>query len=317
MLRMGLPLLTVTDGSAAELQHNRLVPYLTGRADEQPRTFFQTLLPFLGPHQPETATAPTPLPPAPTGPGKADPANNGAPPDRAGPPSEPPPETAPKPPAVLNGGRPLVGIYHTHDWESYISEFPAMAVPKSGADLQKIQSESHKKKTVMEIGKTVAQRLKELGVATVYADATHQSLGYDYAYKASRETATKILKEHPSVQILMDLHRDGTWGADTTAVVNGKRVAPIRCIIGSNQQPRWHDNKGFCDELVANLEKKYPGLILPTKVQNDRYNQDLLPGAILLEIGDAMNTYEEAERSALYLAEGLAAMVREGVYPHQ
>jgi stage II sporulation protein P len=321
MLRMGLPLLSVTDGSAAELQHRKLVPYLTGRAEDQPRTFFQTILPFLGPQQPKVATEPGPAPLPPPTAGDMDKVPL---PDTTGPPDEQSPDTPAKPPAtpapapaLINGGRPLVGIYHTHDWESYISEFPAMAAPKSGSDLQKIESENHKKKTVMEIGKTVAQRLKELGVATVYADATHQSLGYDYAYKASRETAAQILKEHPSVQILMDLHRDGTWGVDTTAVISGKRVAQIRCIIGSNQQPHWQQNKEFCGELISRLEKKYPGLTLPTKVQNDRYNQDLLPGAILLEIGDAMNNYDEAERSALYLADGLAAIAHDGAYPHQ
>ena len=119
------------------------------------------------------------------------------------------------------------------------------------------------------------------------------------------------------MQILMDLHRDGTWGVDTTAVINGARAAQIRCIIGSTQQPHWEQNKEFCDELATRLEKKYPDLTLPPTVQNDRYNQDLLPGAILLEIGDAMNSYDEAERSATYLAEVLAAMVRDGAYPRR
>lgn len=55
--------------------------------------------------------------------------------------------------------------------------------------------------------------------------------------------------------------------------------------------------------------------MLETREQNDTYNQDLMPGAILMEIGDAQHRYEEAERAAHYLAEALADLIRDGKYP--
>ncbi|HLN61080.1 MAG TPA: stage II sporulation protein P [Symbiobacteriaceae bacterium] len=310
ILRTGLPILAVADGSSQEAERHQLDTLWAGQAGERPQTFFQTVLPFLRPTG--QAQVKNTLPPAPT-------ESQGTPPD-PGPDKQPmqpstpskPPATAAKPQPVKEGV-PLVGIYSTHDWESYLSEFPAMKVSSPG-DLDNIKSEDHSKRTIMEVGRTLALRLKELGVTTVYADYTHRDLGYDYAYKTSRATAKEILKRAPSVKVLVDLHRDSGWGQSLVTEVGGKQVAQVRCIIGSNN-PKWEQNRQFCESLMQRLEAKYPGITLPIRVQTDNYNQDIMPGAILLEIGGAMNQFEQADRSARYLAEVLADMIREDAYP--
>lgn len=308
LLRAGLPFLTAVDGSARELENRNLLVYLAGRSRERPQTLFQSALPFLRAVPPEGGAeqGPTPSPPTVDPSGQPSAQSGGEATER--PPS---PLEEEKPP--VGGGQPLVGIYHTHDWESYISEFPGLQVEQS-EDLKLIQSEAHDKRTIMGVGLNLAVRLKEHGVTTVYAEATHQRLGYDYAYSASRETARQILRDHPSVKILLDLHRDGAWGLDTTTVIDGDRVAQIRCIIGKNQ-PHWEENRAFCDRLMDRVDQMHPGIALPTRVQEDRYNQDLLPGAVLLEIGGALNRYEEADRAVTYLAEALGELIREGAYP--
>lgn len=306
LLRSGLPFLSTVDGSALELESRSLMLYLAGGVQEPPQTLFQTMLPFLR----STASEPSPqggaLPPTGSDLSAGGVQSGG----QAAAPGLPSAE-AEKP--AVDGGQPVVGIYHTHDWESYISEFPALKVEQP-QDLTLIQSESHKERTVMDVGLQLAVALKEQGITTVYADATHQRLGYNYAYTASRETAKQILREYPSVKILVDVHRDGAWGLDTTTVIDGQRVAQVRCIIGQNQ-PHWEENKAFCDRLMDRLDQMYPGIALPTRVQEDRYNQDLAPGAILLEVGGALNQYEEAERTVGYVSEAMAALIREGAYP--
>ncbi|HEY8346604.1 MAG TPA: stage II sporulation protein P [Symbiobacteriaceae bacterium] len=302
MLRAGLPFLSLLDGSAREVENRSLLVYLAKDAQPRPQTLFQAVLPFLR-HLPDQ-------PPGLSG-------TDGAVVPEFPPATPPAQEEGPAPEeerrTPVAGGQPLVGIYHTHDWESYISEFPTLKVEKP-EDLLQIQSEDHTRRTVKDLGLNLALRLKEQGITTVYADATHQRLGYNYAYTASRETARQILREHPSVKILLDIHRDGAWGLDTTTMVRGQRVAQVRCIIGRNQ-PRWEENKAFCDRLMERLDQMYPGMALPTRVQEDRYNQDLLPGAILLEIGGALNHFDEADRAVTYLSEALAALIREGAYP--
>jgi stage II sporulation protein P len=296
LLRYGMPMLSIADGSVLEEQNRNLLTYWTGPAEAKPQTLFQTLLPFL-------RTAP-PAPPLESGP----PASMTEEPDTK--------QTRPSPPPsiVVNGGLPLVGIYHTHDWESYISEFPNLKLKEPG-DLLYVRSLDHKQRTVVTLGLSLAQKLQALGVTTVQAPGSHQSLGYDYAYTASRVTAKKILTEKPSVKILIDLHRDGTWGMDTTTVIDGQRVAQLRCIIGGADQPHWEQNKAFCDSIVRRLEKKDPGITLPTRVQAYTYNQDLLPGAVLFEVGNATNSYDEADRAVSIFAAVLADVAREGTYP--
>ncbi|MDF2626578.1 MAG: spoIIP [Symbiobacteriaceae bacterium] len=304
LLRLGLPFLSVADGSA-EAADNRTLRHI-GLTDERPQTMFEAMLPFLKTDKERQLARETPDPPIQTPVVPANP--NPDPPDEK--PAQP---ESTKPPAVANG-LPIVGIYHTHDWESYISEFPAF-VPKTPKDLDKIASENHAKRTIMGVGRTVALRLKELGVGTVYAEYTHRELGYDYAYQVSRSTAKDILKAYPSVKVLLDLHRDAAWGLDLTANIGGKRVAQIRCVIGQSNA-KWDQNKAFCDQLMHRLEQKHPGITLPTMVKEGNiFNQDVMRGAILLEIGGAMNQYAEADRAASYLAEALAEMIREDAYP--
>lgn len=310
-LSMGLPIFG--PGGGGGKTRDPMPIYWTGRAADRPQTLFQVLLPFMKPK----ATAAAPPTPAPDRPTAAQPTPQPNPPqgETAQPPPTPPSGTTPRP-AVLNNGLPLVGIYHTHDWESYISEFPAL--PVFGADdLGKVASHDHAKRTIVDVGRTLALKLRDLGVTTVHAPFRHQELGYDYAYQSSRETAKRILKEAPSVKIMIDLHRDSAWGLDTTADVKGEKAAKMRCVIGTKvDNASWEQNKRFCDQVMERLGKIDPELTLPTLTQEYRYNQDLLPGAILLEIGGALNQYDEAERAVGYLAEVLVAMMREGAYPH-
>lgn len=308
MLRFALPMLTTADPAAQE--NRSLVVYWVGQGQEKPQTLFQTVLPFLHSDPgPQTADV---TPPPPDAPDSA----AGTQPDAPAQPPAGPPAGADKPPEQpVNGGLPLVGIYHTHDWETYISEFSAMPVTSQG-DLNKIVSYDHKKRTVVDLGRTLAQDLKQFGVVPVHADGTHQSLGYDYAYDASRVTAKRILSEHPSVKILLDLHRDGTYGQTTTKVIAGQKVAQVRCIIGIVDEPHWQQNQAFCSKVLARLEKDAPGITLETRRQKYQYNQDLIPGAVLFEIGGAMNQYAEAERAIGYLARAISEVVRAGDYPH-
>jgi stage II sporulation protein P len=293
ILHAGLPFLAQADGSSKGERISLLV-YRTGPRGEAPRTFLQSLFPFLR----DAETPSVQVPPVATKPDTPDPTVQHHP---------------PKTPAPLAGGKPLIGIYHTHDWESYISEFPGLKLDRK-EDLDLIESFDHQKRTVVNLGQKLATLLSQRGVVTVHSDQRHQRLLYDNAYLLSRETAEQILKEQPSTRVLIDIHRDAAWGYTPTAVIDGQEVAQIRCIIGDTN-PGWRRNQEFCDRLMGQLNQLHPGLTLPTLVQDDRYNQDLLPGAILLEVGSATNTYAQAERAVALLADGLVAVAQFGSYP--
>ena len=113
------------------------------------------------------------------------------------------------------------------------------------------------------------------------------------------------------------LHRDaasldsGTQ-LSTHATVNGKSAAQIMLVVGTNaggrNHPKWQENMSLALKLHAQLEKQYPGLCRPMGCRTERFNQDLSPGALLVEIGAAGDTLEEALVTVEALAEAISAL---------
>lgn len=298
LLRASLPFLAEADGKSQE-QKVALLVYRTGPGEVAPKTFLQSLFPFLREQTPTVQ-----VPSVAVKPEKTPPSNSKVEPKQ---PKPTPPKPAPP--------QPLVGIYHTHDWESYLSEFPDLKLT-GVQDLDLISSEDHQKKTVVDLGQKLATLLSQQGVVTVHSEQHHQRLTYENAYLLSRITAEQILKEEPTTRVLIDIHRDAAWDYTPVAKIDGQEVAKIRCVIGATNAG-WAVNEAFCERLMATLERRFPGLTLPVLVKEDRYNQDLLPGAILLEIGSATNSYDQAERAIALLAKGLADLVSAKELPVQ
>lgn len=303
ILRSGLPPLSVLDD--AQVRRPTMLLFGTGQGEERPpQTLFQTVLPFLV-RQPEELAAPEP------GHWRIGPVDS-APetPPRAKPPAA---EAEKETPATV----PLVGIYHTHDWESFISEHPHLEI-KSDADLAKVRT-LNETKNILRIGKMLGEQLASAGVVAVQNPRSHEEAGYDYAYAASRKTAKQILSEHPTVRILLDIHRDAVGRELSTFTWNGKPAARIQIVLGKGRDelphPRWKENHAFAQVLHAAMERKYPGLSRGILLKDDRYNQDLLPGAVLLEVGSAVNTMQEAEEAARLFADVLQEVIARNNYP--
>jgi stage II sporulation protein P len=71
---------------------------------------------------------------------------------------------------------------------------------------------------------------------------------------------------------------------------------------------QWESNLALAVKLQAQLEGENPGLCRPIRLVKSRYNQDLCTGAVLIEIGAAGNTLEQALYSAELLAQGILAL---------
>lgn len=318
LLRSGLPVLVALDGTAAQPRRPGLLLFGTEQDRQRaPQSLFEVVLPFLARQQDQLALPePGRLPLGPPGPENELPKPEQSPvpdPSTQNPRAQQPVK---KPPAVL-ATQPLVGVYHTHDWESFISEHPALQI-KTDADLGRIRS-LDPQKNILRVGEVMAERLAALGVATVQNPRSHEDAGYDSAYSASRKTAKQILGEHGSVRILLDIHRDAVPREMSTTQINGQEVARIQIVLGTGRDelphPRWKENHAFAQVLHAAMERHYPGLSRGILLKQDRYNQDLMPGAVLLEVGSALNTAKEAEAAALLFAEVLRDVIAQNNYP--
>lgn len=225
----------------------------------------------------------------------------------------------PAPPADLHapkgqpaGEGPLVGIYHTHWWESYVSEVGRTADPPYESD--------DSQKSVIRVGHRLGEALLQRGIYSVQATAKPESpSGYTGAYMESLKVAQYLLQEYPTIQVLIDLHRDSAPRESMVVEINGKPVARLSLVVGMGSehlpQPRAQQNLAFAQTIAAKMDELYPGLLFRIDPQAARFNQHLSPGAILVEFGSQENTMNEVLRSVDLFADVLAALAEEGKLP--
>ena len=68
-------------------------------------------------------------------------------------------------------------------------------------------------------------------------------------------------------------------------------ILSLMMVVGSNAggrtHPDWKQNMALAAKLHAQLEKRFPGICRPISFRTERFNQDLSPGALLIEVGAA------------------------------
>lgn len=203
--------------------------------------------------------------------------------------------------AADGDGHALVGLYHTHTGETYaLSDGVARFDGQEGG--------------VVTVGRALAGALAARGIAVVHNTKIHD-VPYPRSYLASRETAEEMLRAHPGLVVLLDIHRDAAKTRKQSVVhIDGEPVATILLVVGSGARepfPTWRENRAFAERLAAALNERYPGLCQGVRVKNGRYNQFLHPHALLVEIGSVENRTEEAVRAAELFAAVLAGMIRQ------
>lgn len=209
---------------------------------------------------------------------------------------------------------PQVLIYHTHTTENYMTYYAGYYNDEDVTrDLEGTRS-------VLMAGNALAARLEAAGIGVVHATDVHDYPQYTGGYTRSEVTIQRELAAHPSIKVVLDLHRDALLRDDTTkvkatATVNGEKAAQmmiIACTADTEDQPDpyWEENTRFGLHLQQYLSETYPGLMRPMSLTDVRYNQHLHSGALLIEIGTDANTVSEAMYSANLLGDALVTLLK-------
>ena len=211
----------------------------------------------------------------------------------------------------LADGAPRVLILHTHTTESYTkgSLDYAQTAPYRTLDRQH---------NMLCIGDRVAQILEGRGIGTVHDRTFHDYPSYNGSYAASRRTLERYLKEIPTLCLVLDIHRDAMdtprGQLRTLTEIRGLPAAQLMLVMGTDagglEHPRWEENLSLALKLHAQLERQCPGIMRPLCLRSQRFNQDLCPGTLLVEVGAAGNSLEEALPAARELALGIAALAK-------
>lgn len=152
-------------------------------------------------------------------------------------------------------------------------------------------------------------------------DLINGKLDRSEAYEFAKPEVEQILAENPSIEVVIDLHRDGV--ADTTHLVteiNGKPTAQIMFFNGLSRtrvngdlagmaNPYLQDNLAFSLQMKIAAETKYPGFARRNYLRGYKYNMDLMPRMLLIEAGAQTNTVEEMRNAMEVLADLLNSVL--------
>ena len=196
-----------------------------------------------------------------------------------------------------DNSKPQILIYHTHSQEQFADSDPddtSTWVTGVGDYLTQILTEQY--------GYHVLHDTQTFDIIDGEIDRSK-------AYNAARTGLLQILEENPSIEVIIDLHRDGV-SEDKHLVtdINGKPTAQIMYFNGLS----YTNESGALDYLpndnvIANLAFSfrleyeaagyYPTLTRCVYLKGYRYNLDLRPKSVLLEVGAQTNTVEEARNA--------------------
>ncbi len=186
-------------------------------------------------------------------------------------------------------GGPAVLIYHTHSQEGFCDS--------DGTD----------RTSVIALGDRLAALLQNVyGIPVLHHLGKYDVNGRDYAYSNAAPEISRVLAENPSIQVVIDLHRDGVAeGTRLVTEIDGKPMAKVMFFNGLSrttatgpidylQNPYIQDNLALSLQMQIAAAELYPGFTRPVFLKGYRYNMHMCPRSMLIEVGAQTNTYQEA-----------------------
>lgn len=216
--------------------------------------------------------------------------------------------------SITDTAEPQVLLMHTHTTECYLDYDAGFY---NDSDPTRTLDET---KNVVAVGEVVAAQLQAAGIGVVHDKTVHDSPQYTGAYDRSKATVLKNLEAYPTIQVVLDIHRDSiqrdaSSKVKPTAEIGGKKAAQMMIVMGmmntaSVPHPDWQENLSLAVRLQQELHTRYEGVMRPISlVGNARYNQQLTHGSILVEMGSEANTLEEAMVSGQMLGRALVKVL--------
>jgi stage II sporulation protein P len=166
---------------------------------------------------------------------------------------------------------------------------------------------------MLAIGQQLQALLAEQNITALQDRNLYDYPSYNGSYTRAREAIAEYLENYPSIRLVLDLHRDASADTGsqmrTAARMGDAASAQLMIVLGTNHE-NYEDNLSLGLKLHAQLEETYPGIMRPLQLRAQRFNQDLCPGALLIEVGAAGNSHGEARMATQALAEAIAALAR-------
>lgn len=196
---------------------------------------------------------------------------------------------------------PKILIFHTHSQETFADS---------------VSGDSNT--SIVGMGRYLSELLNAKGIETLHHNGVYDlingKLDRSKAYQMAEAGVKEILNQNPSIEVVIDLHRDGV--PETTHLVteiNGKKTGKIMFFNGLSRtkkngniaylpNPYIQDNLSFSFQMQMAAEQLYPGLARRIYLKGYRYSLHMMPKSLLIEAGAQTNTVEEMKNSMELLA---------------
>lgn len=191
-------------------------------------------------------------------------------------------------PPVINREEPYILIYHTHTSEEYYG---------GGS--------------VVDVGSAMAEEFERLGCKTIHLTEVYDKEQFSGAYSRSIKGVEQVLEKYPSIKLCFDVHRDSitTRSGDTyrpLTQIDNKNCAQVMLVCGTDskglEHPNWRENFKFALDISRTMGESFGALSRPVNLRADRFNTHVTDYTVLMEVGSAANTLEEARNAAVYTA---------------
>lgn len=192
---------------------------------------------------------------------------------------------------------PQILIYHTHSQEDFVNSVPG-----------------DERTTILGVGEVLAELLRQKGYNVMHHMGKYDVEKRDYAYSYSLPALEELLAENPSIEVVIDLHRDEVAeGTKLVTDIEGRPTARFMFFNGMSRTRKHGDidylpnenigtNLAFSFQMQALCNEYYPGLTRRIYLKGYRYNMHLKPRYLLVEMGAQTNTYEECYNACIPLA---------------
>lgn len=215
-------------------------------------------------------------------------------------------------PLKLEPDVPQVLIVHTHTTEAYTKE--------AGQDYTMLSNARtlDEQYNMIRVGEAVAAILEQNGIHVIHDTTINDYPNYNGAYDRMKTIIEQNLAQYPSIQMVLDIHRDAAADTDgnplpLSASFQDESYAKIMLVVGTDEggltHPNWQQNLNCALKLQALLNRDWPGLCRDLDLRQERFNQNQTPGSLLVEFGTDGNTLTEALRAAEVFGESLAQLL--------
>ena len=211
----------------------------------------------------------------------------------------------------LQADAPQILILHTHGSEAYTPQDEDLYIP---SDPYRTEDPSY---NMIRVGDELTQALTKLGLQVIHDRSLYDYPSYNGSYTRAQAAIEDYLTQYPSIQLVLDVHRDAVLLEDgspykTTVSAAGESCSQIMLCVGTDgsglSHPHWRENLKLALHLQEALTAIEPELARPISLVNSRYNQNLTPGSLIVEIGYNGNSLQEALAAARCFAKAAGSV---------